>query len=147
MCNERRATFQKVMMEDNGTVHHAYSLTMSRVQVWVSVFVGLTVLIASLFGSVAWIHASVKHVAETTFDEQLDVFHDKAQPAMRSLIDERIEVHRLASAGDLAAQLAGIEKRLTTLETTVAVELPNVRKAVDKNSDKLDLLILKVASK
>ena len=53
MCKERRATFQKVAMDEDGTVHPCFSVNLTKVQMVISILVGLFALLTSMVGAVA----------------------------------------------------------------------------------------------
>ena len=133
MCKERRATFQKTEIEENGTVHPCFSVTFTRLQGAVSILVGLTVLVASIVGAAAWTKASIVEVAEETFKKSLEGYHTIMRPRLEEkiarAIDTKLIVHESISSKPIEERLDSLDSRVTTLES----QGKNVVKILDRH--------------
>jgi uncharacterized coiled-coil protein SlyX len=141
-----RATFQKTVFDDGSSA--VYSVNLTRAQAWGSFIVTLVVILGSVVSALIWMHNSIASIADREFEKQLRVFHSVARPEIADLIDQKIEINNLQSAVPLDARLKQIENRITSLEVTVSLVVPDLResivglaKSVDRNSTKLDELL------
>ena len=140
MCKERRATFQKTEMEENGTVHPAFSINFTKIQGVVSVAVGVTILLGSMVGAAAWTRSSIVEVAEETFKQSLEGYHTIMRPKLEQKIDKTIDQklvsHEATSSKPIEMRLDSLDSRVTTLE----VQGINVVKILDRH----ELLLLEI---
>jgi len=152
MCNEQRATFQRVSMDDAGIPYIAYSLTLTRVQAWTAVIGSILTILGMFGGGVLWARTEmkgvIKDVAEEVLDSRLEAIHSTMEPAfyghVGEMIDKRIVEHRLSAEEPFNDRLLAIEGRIATLENA----FPALTKAmdrntvlIDRNNDKLDRIL------
>ena len=141
MTQDKRATFAKVLIENSGEAKTIYSFRLEKAHWIFAILASVAAIAVALVVLRGAVYASVQDVAGDEFRTQLDRFHSEAQPAIRRLIDERIEAaagpyvaagadrdHRaelrhataLSSLsvvlGRMDEPLAGIEKRLDRME-------------------------------
>jgi hypothetical protein len=145
MCEEHRATFQKVHMDENGKVTTHYSVTLNRIQAWSAVIVTCLTIIASIVGGAAWVKAAVVDVAHDVFHEQLADYHAVMRPQLyekvEGMIDQNVGEHREEASQKFEVRLDKIESRLDTLETMTETELSGVRRDIDRVEKKIDRLL------
>jgi hypothetical protein len=141
MCEERRATIQMTTMEHNGSSKTILSLNLNRVHILLSILLTLIGILGGCRMAGQWIKSAVrdeisdeikgqlesdamKALISQEFKDQLDIFHEKAQPAiMKSInsLDVRIdalEERREANAAKLdfmAEQLGRLNDRVDIL--------------------------------
>lgn len=147
MADERRATFQKTVMFEDGA-SDIYSVNLTRAQAWGTFIVTFAVVISSIVGALLWMHDSIAKIADREFEKQLRIFHEIAKPEIGDLIDAKIRADSFENHENLDGRLKGIETRITSLEVTVSLVVPDLResivalsKSVERNSDKLDRLL------
>jgi len=141
MCERKRATFQKTVLEDSGGVSSVYSINLTRIQVWTSVIVGFCTVVSMFVGGMVWLRTQVKEMVAHEFTEQLTVFHQEAKPAIASMIEEKIKNHTLIASIPFDVRLVKIQDRITALEVTVSLVVPDLKKSIDRNSEKLDRVL------
>lgn len=145
MCEEHRATFQKVHMDENGRVKSHYSITLSRIQAWSAVILTCLTIFATLVGGAAWVKASVADVASQVFQASLDDYHAVMRPQLyekvEGMIQADITAHRVKMERPFEERLDKIESRLDTLETMTQSELAGVRRDIDRMEKKIDRLL------
>lgn len=134
MGNIRRATFQKTIVEDGVKPQTIYSIHWEKIH-WIFGSIGALVAIILFALTVrATIANDIRNVARQEFRFELDRFHSDAQPAIRTLIDERIAASQAKSAGEIerarrvtselnaqelrkiAETLARLDERLASIE-------------------------------
>ena len=141
MGNNRRATFQKTVVESGEKPRTIYSVQWEKIH-WIFGSIGAVVAILLFALTVrATITNDIRDVARQEFRIQLDEFHESAQPAIRTMIDERIDaahaIHAIeaerarrqeasAHASELrliAETLARLDERLESIEKRLDREL------------------------
>lgn len=94
MCSNKRATFARVAIEDNGTTEVFDSITIKRrTTVLTTLGVIMTLLLGMLTLRGAIING-IRGVAKQEFKEELGTFHAVAKPEIKHDIDTAIELHR-----------------------------------------------------
>jgi len=141
MCERQRATFQKTLLEDGGKVQSVYSVNLTRIQVWTSVIVGFCTIVGMFVGGMMWLQVQAKEMVAHEFTEQLTVFHQEAKPAIANMIEEKIKTHTLIASIPFDGRLVKIQDRITALEVTVSLVVPDLKKSIDRNSEKLDRVL------
>jgi hypothetical protein len=134
MTKERRATFAKVLIENGADAKTVYSFRLERIHWIFGILASIAAIAVALVVLRGAVYASVQDVAGDEFRNQLDRFHAEAQPAIRALIDERIEhaaIYYMAQAdakdfeaeskaaktlGEIAETLARLDERLAGIE-------------------------------
>lgn len=91
MLQERRATFAKVLIENGEDAKTIYSFRLEKIHWVFAILASVAAIVVALVVLRGAVYASVQEVAGDTFRQQLDVFHKEAKPAIRKLIDEKIE--------------------------------------------------------
>lgn len=139
MGNNRRATFQKTIVETGEKPRTVYSIHWEKIH-WI--MGSLAALVAIMLFAItvrATIANDIRDVARQEFRAQLEQFHAQAQPAIRTLIDERIDaahaVHaveaeraRRNDATTHAAELRLIAETLARLDERLA----SIEKRLDR---------------
>jgi hypothetical protein len=131
---DQRATFAKVLIENGGDAKTIYSFRLERAHWIFGIFASLAAVVVALIVLRGAVYASVQDVAGEEFRKQLRIFHTQAQPAIRDLIDRRLEAHTIqveaSSAAsrhrrelengrhlsDIAETLARLDERLASIE-------------------------------
>jgi len=134
-------------MHEDDTTETLYSVTLTRIQVWASVIISFCTIVAMFVGGIAWSHSAIRKIADQEFQTQLRIFHTDAQPEIAQLIEEKIQKHALIAAVPFDGRLKTIEERITALEVTVSLVIPDLKSSVDKNSNKLDRVLDKLAER
>ena len=141
-----RATFQKTVFDDGDSA--VYSVNLTRAQAWGSLAITMAVIIGSIVSGLVWMHNSIAQIADREFEKQLRVFHSIAKPEIAELIDSKIKLNGFVVSESTDSRLKSIETRITSVEVTLALVVPDLRdsigvlsKSVDRNSEKLDRLL------
>jgi len=134
MSQERRATFAKVLIENGEDARTIYSFRLERIHWIFGILASIAAIAVALVVLRGAVYASVQDVAGAEFKTQLGRFHSEAQPAIRALIDERIEsaaVYYMAQAdakdfetetrtaealAEIAETLARLDERLGAID-------------------------------
>lgn len=118
MCEQRRGTFQRVRLDEDGTVANYISINLREWKAIIVAIVAVLTFIGTIVSAVVWSNHAVAEisgkVAAEEFSHQLDLFHEKAVPEIDRMIDAKIRIHTLTAEG-LAIE------RITALETARAV--------------------------
>ena len=140
MCKERRATFQKTEIEEDGTVHPRFSVTFTRIQGVVSILVGFTILVGSMVGAAAWTKASIVDSVSEDFQNAMDSYYKEIIPERneyyRKFLDSELMKFEIATSKPIEARLDILDSRVTTLEAQGI----NVVKILDRH----ELLLLEI---
>lgn len=144
MCKERRATFQKTEMEENGTVHPMFSVNLTRTQVISSVLASLVVVIGGVFGGIAWARSSIVGSVSQDFQNAMDAYYEKIVPERneyyKTLLDSELLRFELQTSKPIEMRLDGLNTRVTALETQGI----SVGKSLDRHEEYLLELLRRV---
>ena len=130
MCEERRSTFSKVQISENGTTTTYYTSTLKRSTVVISIIGGVLAAIVSLLAIQAAVVSGIEDVANQVFSDRLAAFHNEAQPEIYAEVAMMIELHRqagvhpgamteaqiVAIVGDLREDIASIRSDMSHLK-------------------------------
>jgi len=104
VCNDRRATVQKVDMTGN-TPKAVYSINPTAWQFWAWTAGRIVAVIV-----VGW--AGITFVADRAFDARLEKFHGVAQPQIHTYIDQKVDAHaKLPAHGVVLNEIAAVKIR------------------------------------
>jgi len=132
-------------MEENGTIHHSFCITLSRLQAWASAVIAVGTIIGMLVAVVMWSENSIANVAAEVFKTELQGYHETMRPQLWERVDEAIDskiaAHKIAAEQPFEIRLDGIEGRLTVLESTTSTELAATRRDINRVEAKIDRLL------
>lgn len=118
---EKRAMFQKTEISEDGNVYPCYSVSLSRLQVIVTVLVGVITITASLVSGVTWLEKVVAKVSKETYSQSLREYHTEMRPKLMQLVDDKISAsiasHELQFEANTGARIDQLSDRVTALET------------------------------
>lgn len=147
MCKERRATFQKTEMEENGTVHPIFSVNLTRSQAIASALASLVVIIGGVFGGMAWARSSIVDSVSGDFQSAMDAYYESVIPERnayyRQLLDGELMRFELETSKPIEVRLDGLNTRVTALETQGI----SVGKSLDRHEQYLLELLRRVPEK
>ena len=139
MCKERRAMFQKVAMEDNGTVHPSFSINLTKIQAIAAAFLAIFALFGSVGSAVVWTRSSIVSVVEHAWDVRLLKFHEVAKPEIAKAIREEISHHAtLPAHSDVIPRITEGEKHDAAVDATLVL----FGKQLERIEQKVDILIM-----
>lgn len=125
MCNERRATFQKTEMAENGTVHPCFSINLSRAQIVVSIAVSLATLFGSIVGGIAWAERSMQRIALEGFSEAANAYYKSVIPERNAhyerIVALRIAEHRKDAEAPFEERMDNLASRLSAMEAHIGI--------------------------
>lgn len=136
MCNDRRATFQRIDM--SGPQPKAtYSFNPTAIQFWIWTVMKVT-------GIIVGIVLGMTVVSETVFHRELEMFHREAKPAIDLLMDRKIAAEREAIARSVESKVHALELSATTqkqkLEAIQEKSADNAARLI-RIEDKIDKLL------
>jgi hypothetical protein len=127
MCENQRATFAKVVIEDNGTKDTYYTASVKRRTTWLTIGGMVIAAIVGLLTIRGAVIEGVREIARAEFRQDLQSFHDVAIPEIDDLIDAKIELHdnkselrSVARINELKVQLTQLDVKVTELQKTTA---------------------------
>ena len=134
MCDERRSTFSKVKIDEDGHSTTYYTSTLKRSTMIWSILAAVLAAIVSLIAIQAAVIAGIKDVADQVFDVKLSAFHAQAKPEIYREVAMMIQMHRSAGVhpgamteaqivtvvGDLREDIASIRSDMTHLKDSSA---------------------------
>jgi len=133
MCKNRRATFARVAINEDGQVEeYIEGSVKKKTAIWTVVSAVLGILI-SLFVLRGYVVDGVKEVADHEFDKRLEVFHTVAQPKIMENIADAIQLHQAE------AEIVAIE-RLGKIEQDVAVMQTDITSMKGRSADQTEML-------
>jgi len=132
VCNDRRATLQKVDMSGNAP-KTVYSINPTAWQFWVS----LATLCTLYFSMTAWI-------VGREFDQRLIIFHREIKPSIERMMDAKVNAHAALPAHSNVIERiteqekrdAGADQQLEAIRDTL-VELKAQNTDMNKKIDRL----------
>ena len=140
MCKERRATFQKTEIEQDGRVCPVYSMNLSRAQAVVSILTGMAVFLTSIFAGMAWARTSIVEVASADFQKAMDAYYERIIPERnvyyQQLLDQELMKFEIETSKPIEVRLDTLDGRVTVLETQGG----NVVKTLDRH----EVLLLRI---
>jgi len=143
MCKERRATFQKTEMQDNGTIIPCFSINLTKLQLVFSILASASVIVGGFVGAVTWAKVSIAHTAQETFDASARAFYLSVLPerdrAMAEYVTRAITVHTRETEIPLDARL----DKMTTIQTQNATNIETLLTQNGHFQRMLDELLLR----
>lgn len=137
MCSERRATFQRTSMDDNGSITAFYSINLSRMQMIVTILVGFVTLIGSFVIAARWARGSILEAVEQNFHTAADEYYAQVIPERnqyyRDLLQAELLKFKVENAQPVEARLTNCFERVTVLET----QNSNIVKRLDRHEELL----------
>jgi len=123
MCENQRATFAKVNIQDNGSIDTYYTASVKRTTTWLTISGMVIALLVGLITIRGAVHNGIREVARVEFKENLQIFHDVAVPEIDKMINARIELHdnksevtSIGRTGDFQVQLSQLDVKVTELQ-------------------------------
>lgn len=121
MCKDRRATFQKTDMEENGTIHPIFSVNLTRAQAVFSIFASMAILLGGIFSGMAWARSSIVESASKDFQNAMDTYYERIIPERnqyyKTLVDGELLRFELETSKPIEIRLDDLSTRVTALET------------------------------
>ena len=90
--------------------------------------------IGRVVAAVGVIWVVLSFVTGYQFQKELDIFHERAQPAIRGMVDEKIRLHRAEAEQPVFERLDKLEGEDNLLEQN----LENLKASQERNTRKLD---------
>jgi hypothetical protein len=147
MCKERRATFQKTEMSENGTIHPIFSVNLTRSQAVASALASIVVIIGGVFGGMAWARSSIVETVSGDFQKAMDTYYAKIVPERnqfyKTLLEGELVKFELETSKPIEVRLDGLNTRVTALETQGV----SVGKSLDRHERYLLELLRRVPEK
>lgn len=133
VCKERRATFQKTDMAENGTVYPVFSVNLTRAQAIFSIAASVAVLLGGIFSGMLWARSSIVEIASADFQKAMDAYYASVIPERnlyyQKLLDQELLRFEIETSKPIEARLDSLNTRVTTLET----QGENVVKILDRH--------------
>ena len=127
MCNEQRATFAKVKIEDDGTAEVYYSANIRRRTAILATILTLVTLVTGVMTIRQSVIDGIRELSRQEFRKELDAFHNVAKPEIYRAVDEKIELNdrkvevlAITRAGELKGQMADLKTPVEVVSTEVA---------------------------
>lgn len=127
MCNEQRATFAKVKIEDDGTAEVYYSANIRRRTAILATILTLVTLVTGMLTIRQSVIDGIRELSRQEFHRQLEIFHNVAKPEIYRAVDEKIELNdrkvevlAITRAGELKGQMADLKTQVEVVSTEVA---------------------------
>lgn len=144
MCNEQRATFAKVKIEDDGTAEVYYSANIRRRTAILATILTLVTIVTGMLTVRQSVIDGVRELSRQEFRKELDAFHTVAKPEIYKAVDEKIELNdrkvevlAITRAGELKSQMA----ELKTQVEVVSTEVTTLTKKSDHQTELLEELL------
>jgi len=128
MCKNQRATFSKVLIEDDGKIETFYTTSVKRKTTWYTaagIVVAMIVGMLTIRGAVI---SGVRGVAKEEFKEELGIFHAIAKPTIEKSVDTKIELHRTSGVHpgaftelQAAEQISAVKSKIMENGTMIGV--------------------------
>jgi hypothetical protein len=126
MCKNQRATFSKVLIEDDGKVETYYTTSIKRKTTWLTATGVIIAAIVGLLTIRGAVITGIRGVAGDEFKKELGVFHTVAKPEIERSMDTKIELHRRSGVhpggvaeAELNSTIGEIKGDIKAVQTTV----------------------------
>lgn len=86
-----------------------WSINLTGVRFGLAIILQILAIVGISWGAVQW-------AGGTIFEKQLDRFHEKAQPSIERIIDDKIEIHRYEATEEYNNDLGEINERLGRID-------------------------------
>jgi hypothetical protein len=123
MCENQRATFAQVKIEEGGGIETYLTWCLKRRTAVLALIATFLTVVLGMLSVRAAIIDGIRGVARQEFKEELSVFHTVAKPDIVKMVDEKIrlesvqiELRSVEKVGEIKAQLAGLNANVEQLQ-------------------------------
>lgn len=114
-------------------MHPIFSLNLSKMQIVVSILVGIVVLLGAGFGTSSWVKASISKIAAENFKTAADAYYEEVIPERNEYYNQLLRTRLMAFEREISkpieTRLGSLDGRVTVLETQGS----NVVKTLDRH--------------
>ena len=130
MCNNQRALYSKVRIENDGRTHVYYSFSPTRFKFWLSIFVLAGTLAAMAFAARRGAYDAVEEFVRTQCGVYLAEFHDQVRPrltaARKDDIAQAIASHTLETSAEYAATSYQVQMEQAKAITDIRLDVATI---------------------
>ena len=125
MCDQKRATFSKVRMDEDGNVNTYYAMNVKKTHAILGVIALIITIVISLFTLRSAVYEAVSDFVDQHCSEQLDVFHAQVHPKLLrevdAAIDAKLIAHTLESEASYRDRIDILRSEIAALTKEVAI--------------------------
>lgn len=124
MDEQKRATFSKVNIHEDGTVQEYYTATVRKTHAFLAIVAIFLTIVISMFTIRSAVHAAIKEFVDRQCAEQLNVFHEVVHPQLieevGSMVDTKMLEHEKAAEAVYHDRTELLRRDITALTREVA---------------------------
>ena len=140
MCKNKRATFAKVLIEDDGSIETYYTTSVKRKTTWYTVAGIVVAMIVGMLTIRGAVISGIKGVAKEEFKEELSIFHTVAKPDIENSMDTKLELHRRSGVHPGGLSETVINEKISALKLDIKGVQTTVTQIQGENVHQTELI-------